>query len=38
MSNFDNDWKSRLDYLTPLDKRRCNGEGDPCVSICYCGG
>ena len=29
MSNFDNDWKSRLDYLASLERGWCNGEGDP---------
>lgn len=28
MSNFDNDWKSRLDYLASLEQGWCNGEGD----------
>lgn len=29
MSNFNNDWKSRLDYLASLEAGWLNGEGDP---------
>lgn len=29
MSNFDNDWKTRLDYLASLELGWCNGEGEP---------